>query len=187
MDSQVKCKPRKKICFNCGVILYKMDFKHAHLCPKCQELDIRLPERIEVYSCLYCGTEFSKVDMRRTPKYCSSVCGTAYRKKEPQRMQAPTRTCVVCGKIVGLDRGHNAVTCSTECSAIHRKEISRRSNAKKSKSSTAPKKDSRNITYAMRDVVRLCAKLHISYGQYSQMRDNGTLDSYLLEHADKLT
>lgn len=170
-----------KRCFGCGDDYPKSQFHHDYLCPICEKKGVKIEFKVRNCTCEECGIEFTHKAASKVAKYCNRKCYMATRRA--YKLDSPVmknRICEVCGKPIGINRGHNAVTCSQECSKLR----------KANPTSTHAVKHAIEIKEAKakswKEIIKLCSKLHISYGQYQTLETLGQLDSYIAEHSDLL-
>lgn len=152
----------KKRCFNCKQILDKEKFTHAHLCPECAKLEgVRVGKSVEIYHCSGCGLEFSHMRTDPPAKYCSFQCYNDFLNSDDNPRKAGKQK----SGTKKYQRGPLHLGYSVPPDALE----GHRERCKKSLSSFG-------------EIVKLCNKLHISYGTYQQLVMTGKLEAYMREH-----
>lgn len=174
-----------KQCYNCKEVYPKEQFHHEQLCPICVKKGVAITRKTRNRICEECGVEFTHSAASRPAKFCSRKCFTNSRRTfSVASLKLANRKCEVCGKPIGENRGHNALTCSPECSKIRRntpKAVRPEDQSVKLKREQAEK-----TARSWKEIIKLCSKLHISYGQYQTLETFGQLDNYIKEHSDLL-
>ncbi len=175
-----------KRCYHCGSDYPKEQFHHPYFCPVCERQNPEHKYKLRNCICEECGIEFTHKAASKIAKYCNRKCYMATRRA--YKINSPMmsgRVCEVCGKPIGANRGHNAVTCSQECSRVRRNRPA--TTKAESPATKAQRIQKEKKAQTWKDIIRLCSKLHISYGQYQTLEALGQLDNYIVEHSDMLS
>ena len=171
-----------KECYNCKRKLPKSLFHDDHLCPECESLGIDVPTIVHLYECAFCNCEFSHKKVTKSPKYCSKSCYSKMLRSGQMVRQKKVRLCAVCGQPISSTRSSNAITCSDKCAEVRRHRARTRTD-KNVKAAETRAKETKALS--MRDVIKQCSKLHISYGQYQALKSSGRLDEFLRQYSDQ--
>lgn len=152
----------KKKCYNCCQIFDKDIFQHEHLCPECQKIVTKkIRKTILIYQCKNCGLEFSHALSDPPAKYCSFQCYNDFLNSDANPRKA--------GKSKAEPRKYQRGPLHLGYSAPPEALQEHRERCKKSLSSFG-------------EIVKLCNRLHISYGTYQQLVMDGKLETYMKEH-----
>lgn len=149
-----------KICFVCKEKLDKdAAFSHPHVCKQCVASGIVYERTLHLRTCQWCKAEFSTVSSK-PQKYCSNECYRAFLNSD----QNP-------------HRGVKQVKKSEVVPTV--KSVSVTSQTRRSKENMSHEDRCAATLQDFRDVSILCAKLHISYGYYQQLKASGRLEEYI--------